>query len=162
MKPASLRPCRNPRIRSIKPSGDTAPRNPITGVAVSCARAASGHAAAAPPGSVTNSRRFTARCSSASDRKDSTGGGLLRCGISVRPMTASGQNATFPSTEMASPQKLTSANHAGTSKSGASCGQSAVHSTTIIWRNALSDHASKGNPTYCSANDAWACSEACR
>jgi hypothetical protein len=26
----------------------------------------------------------------------------------------------------------------------------------------LSDHASKGNPTYCSANDAWACSEACR
>jgi hypothetical protein len=26
----------------------------------------------------------------------------------------------------------------------------------------LSDHASNGNPTYCSANDAWACSEACR
>jgi hypothetical protein len=28
--------------------------------------------------------------------------------------------------------------------------------------DALNDHASKGNPTYCSANDAWACSEACR
>jgi hypothetical protein len=26
----------------------------------------------------------------------------------------------------------------------------------------LSDHSSNGNPTYCSANDAWACSEACR
>src|SRR6516162_6869258 len=28
-KPASLRPCRNARTRSVKPSGDTAPRNPI-------------------------------------------------------------------------------------------------------------------------------------
>ena len=37
-------------------------RNPITGIAGCCARAASGHAAAAPPSSVMNSRRFTARC----------------------------------------------------------------------------------------------------
>ena len=33
-------------------------RNPITGIAGCCARAASGHAAAAPPSSVMNSRRF--------------------------------------------------------------------------------------------------------
>jgi hypothetical protein len=38
----------------------------------------------------------------------------------------------------------------------------AVHSMTIIPNKVLSDHASNGNPTYCSANDAWACSEACR
>ena len=40
------------------PSGDVASRNPITGIAGCCARAASGHAAAAPPSSVMNSRRF--------------------------------------------------------------------------------------------------------
>ena len=33
-------------------------RNPITGIAGCCARAASGHATAAPPSSVMNSRRF--------------------------------------------------------------------------------------------------------
>jgi hypothetical protein len=33
-------------------------RNPTTGIAGCCARAASGHAAAAPPSSVMNSRRF--------------------------------------------------------------------------------------------------------
>ena len=37
--------------------GVLAPRNPITGIAGCCARAASGHAAAAPPSSVMNSRR---------------------------------------------------------------------------------------------------------
>ena len=35
-------------------------RNPITGIAGCCARAASGHAAAAPPSSVMNSRRLAA------------------------------------------------------------------------------------------------------
>ena len=50
---------------------DPACRNPITGIAGCCARAASGHAAA-PPSSVMNSRRFTADASRASDRKDST------------------------------------------------------------------------------------------
>ena len=39
-------------------SGDPALRNPITGIAGCCARAASGHAAA-PPSSVMNSRRLT-------------------------------------------------------------------------------------------------------
>ena len=34
-------------------------RNPTTGIAVCCASAASGHAAAEPPSSVMNSRRFT-------------------------------------------------------------------------------------------------------
>src|SRR5262245_687806 len=42
------------------------------GIAGCCARAASGHAAAAPPRSVMNSRRFTGSTSRASDRKDST------------------------------------------------------------------------------------------
>jgi hypothetical protein len=33
-------------------------RNPITGIAGCCARAASGHATAAPANSLMNSRRF--------------------------------------------------------------------------------------------------------
>jgi len=33
-------------------------RYPITGIACCCARAANGHATAAPPSSVMNSRRF--------------------------------------------------------------------------------------------------------
>jgi uncharacterized protein YchJ len=37
---------------------DEAPRNPITGMARCCARAASGHAAAALPRKVMKSRRF--------------------------------------------------------------------------------------------------------
>ena len=42
---------------SANASGDAGSRNPITGIAGCCARAASGHAAAAPPSSVMNSRR---------------------------------------------------------------------------------------------------------
>ena len=38
-------------------SGDVVLRNPITGIVGCCARAASGHAAAAPPSSVMNVRR---------------------------------------------------------------------------------------------------------
>ena len=38
-------------------SGDVRLRNPITGIAGCCARAASGHVAAAPPSSVMNFRR---------------------------------------------------------------------------------------------------------
>ena len=37
-------------------SGDLLSRNPITGIAGGCARAASGHAAAAPPSAASNSR----------------------------------------------------------------------------------------------------------
>src|SRR5262249_41990857 len=43
---------------SIYPSGVWLSRNPITGIAACCARAASGHAAAAPPSSDMNARRF--------------------------------------------------------------------------------------------------------
>ena len=39
-------------------SGAALPRNPITAIAGCCARAPSGHVAAAPPTSVMNSRRF--------------------------------------------------------------------------------------------------------
>src|SRR5467141_2712557 len=39
-------------------------RKPITGIAACCARAASGHATAAPPRRVMNSRRFVCRESS--------------------------------------------------------------------------------------------------
>jgi hypothetical protein len=53
---------------------DTLSRNLITGIAACCARTASGHAAAAPPRSDMNSRRFTANASRASDVKDSTVG----------------------------------------------------------------------------------------
>jgi hypothetical protein len=42
------------------PSDDAPLRNPITGIGC-CAHAASGHAAAAPPTSVMNSRRFMAQ-----------------------------------------------------------------------------------------------------
>ena len=47
-------------------------RNPITGIAGCCARAASGHAAAAPPSSVMNSRALHSITSSA--RASSVGG----------------------------------------------------------------------------------------
>src|SRR5262249_32041177 len=40
------------------PSSDVLLRNPTTGSAACCARAASGHATAAPPTSVMNSRRL--------------------------------------------------------------------------------------------------------
>jgi hypothetical protein len=42
----------------MRRSGDLVLRNPITGIAACCARAANGHAAAAPPRTVMNSRRF--------------------------------------------------------------------------------------------------------
>src|SRR5262249_38281098 len=56
---------------SAYPSGDAPLRNPITGIADCCARAASGHAVA-PPSSTMNSRRFTASDSRASHRKHNT------------------------------------------------------------------------------------------
>src|SRR5262249_40575789 len=52
-------------------SSDVRWKNPITGIAGCCARAASGHAAAAPR-SVMSSRRFTTQCLHASTEKDST------------------------------------------------------------------------------------------
>jgi hypothetical protein len=58
----SFKPWRNARRRSANVSGDVPPRNPITGITACCARTTTGHATAAPPSSVKNSRRFTARC----------------------------------------------------------------------------------------------------
>ena len=52
LQPGEMRACASASVRAM-----CAPRNPITGIAVCCARAASGHAAAAPPSSVMNSRR---------------------------------------------------------------------------------------------------------
>jgi hypothetical protein len=57
-KPFSPRPRRNAATRCAVSSGDRELRYPITGIAACCARAASGYAAAAPPRSVMNSRRF--------------------------------------------------------------------------------------------------------
>ena len=58
-KPASFSPWRNARkLRSTTVSGDVGLRNPTTGIAGCCARAASGQDAAAPPRSVMKSRRL--------------------------------------------------------------------------------------------------------
>jgi hypothetical protein len=56
----SFKPWRNAARRCSVPSGDVLRRNPITGIAGCCARAASGHAAA-PPKSAINSRRLIMR-----------------------------------------------------------------------------------------------------
>src|SRR5205823_4485158 len=59
--PSCLRPSRNASSMSAKPSGDWAFRNPTTGIPPGCcALAASGHAVAAPPRRVRNSRRCIA------------------------------------------------------------------------------------------------------
>jgi hypothetical protein len=57
LKPPCLRPCANAVRSDSARSGDVWWRNPITGIAGCCARAASGHAAA-PPSSVMNWRRL--------------------------------------------------------------------------------------------------------
>jgi hypothetical protein len=55
----SFRPWRNARRGCSIAPGDLASSTPMTGIAgCCCARAESGHAAAAPPRSVMNSRRF--------------------------------------------------------------------------------------------------------
>jgi hypothetical protein len=53
-----LRPSRKSATRTSIPSAEATESHPITGIATGCARAASGHATAAPPRSVTNSRRL--------------------------------------------------------------------------------------------------------
>src|SRR5215468_4753350 len=55
--PDSFRPTRNAASDVADSPGDLLLRNPITGIAGCCARAASGHAAA-PPNSVMKSRRL--------------------------------------------------------------------------------------------------------
>src|SRR6516165_2398209 len=56
-KPASASPLRNPLTMNPEPAAVASRRNPTTGIAGCCARAASGHAAAEPPSSVMNLRR---------------------------------------------------------------------------------------------------------
>ena len=55
-KPVSPKPPRKADTRSVAGSGEPASIYPITGIAGSCARAASGHPSATPPSSVMNSR----------------------------------------------------------------------------------------------------------
>jgi hypothetical protein len=57
-----------------------------------CAHAASGHATAAPPSSVMNSRRFTTLYLPCFRTKGIAHRGLLRCGISTPAMTAQGRS----------------------------------------------------------------------
>jgi hypothetical protein len=52
-----LSPCRNAAKRSAQRAEVSLPRNPITGIAVCCARAMPGSKAQVPPSSETNSRR---------------------------------------------------------------------------------------------------------
>ena len=89
--------CTNAAAHRLQDEAEAEPRNPMVGsLPACCARAASGHTAAAPPSRVMNSRRFTAIASRA-DQNDSTaqyGGRLLRCEIFTRPMTAVGQTRT--------------------------------------------------------------------
>jgi hypothetical protein len=56
-KPLSLKPRRHAVTKGAHSTGVVPFRNPITGIAGCCARAASGQAAAAPPSSVMNFRR---------------------------------------------------------------------------------------------------------
>src|SRR5262249_33149002 len=58
MKPASFRAWRNATTKCVASASEVLRRKPITGIAGCCARAARGHAAAAPPRSVMNARRL--------------------------------------------------------------------------------------------------------
>src|SRR5262249_52492891 len=58
--PASFRPCSNAAARCSEPAAVELRRNPITGTADFCARAASGHATTVPQKSLMNSRRLMA------------------------------------------------------------------------------------------------------
>src|SRR5262245_332472 len=57
--PASPRPCWNAPTNCVELAAAALRRNPITGIGGCCARAASGHDAAAPPSSAMNSRLLT-------------------------------------------------------------------------------------------------------
>src|SRR5262245_6620066 len=63
MWPVSVSPWRTAAIHFAFGSGEPAPSRPTTGIVGCCARAASGHATAAPPSSVMKSRRLMASLS---------------------------------------------------------------------------------------------------
>src|SRR5262245_50910516 len=73
------------------PPGEPLWRNPTIGIAACCAYAASGDAAA-PPSSVMKSRRFTAQYPPCFRTIGIAHGGLLRCGISIFRLSASGHS----------------------------------------------------------------------
>jgi hypothetical protein len=64
IQPNSRSRCMNAATSSLRPASVCAPRKPMVASFPlgCCARAARGHAAAAPPSSPMNSRRFTAQC----------------------------------------------------------------------------------------------------
>src|SRR5262249_1016614 len=67
--PVSFRPWRNARSRSVNASGDTGWKNPTTGIAGCCARAASGQTATPLPRSAINSRRLMGAYPKAKDHE---------------------------------------------------------------------------------------------
>ena len=76
-------PCRKASLRMPRFGLDEPrPRNPITGIAGCCARAASGQAAAAPPSSAMNSRLFHSITSSAMAMSEGEHGEGRACGWS--------------------------------------------------------------------------------
>src|SRR5262245_2912980 len=79
-KPASRRPARNAATKCAIGASGVLRRNPMTGIGGGCPRAASGHAAAAPPSTVMNSRRLTsdiAACSPTCQRRTPEGHGAV-------------------------------------------------------------------------------------
>src|SRR5262249_50315706 len=86
----SLRPLRTSPPKRTELSFDRPLTKPITGIAGCCARAASGHAAAAPPTSVMNSRRLIVAPRGSKPRTASShsrpGLGTGRGGRGLRPI----------------------------------------------------------------------------
>src|SRR5262249_35462366 len=78
-----------------KGTADTVLRNPTVGNADCCARAASGHPAAAPPTSVMNSRRLTGQPLKQRVLHYHAVGCIVHHGKFWMPMSALGQKQTF-------------------------------------------------------------------
>src|SRR6516225_8205086 len=76
-KPVSRKPWWNARKRPAFKSSDSLPRNPITGMAVGCARTATGQAAA-PPSPAMNSRRLMQKVNCPSHARESYRGRIAR------------------------------------------------------------------------------------
>jgi hypothetical protein len=93
-QPSSRRRCTKAAVHWLQAEDMPGPKNPITGVADCCARAASGQATAAPPSREMNSRR--SRSNSIGQRQQEYGmipdsSDLVQRRISVWLMTGWGQ-----------------------------------------------------------------------
>src|SRR6516165_514391 len=95
MKPVWLRPCLNAATFAANFSCDAPCSNPTTGMAGCCARAASGHPAAAPPRNVMNSRRLTGRPLNQRVLPYHAVGYIVHHGKFWVPMSALGQKRTL-------------------------------------------------------------------